>query len=401
VVKGNLIGTDKNGSKAVPNGRNGVLIRQGASNNTVGERNVISGNNTAPVGTGVLIVGQDTKNNLVQGNFIGTDITGTKALPNVTGVDIFDAPNNLVSQANVISGNTENGIVIRGANATANVVQGNFVGTDLTGNGKLGNGEDGVLISKASNNIIGVGPTTGGVGNTIAFNEGNGVTVDTGTGNRISRNSIFANAGEGIKLVNNGNNSQPKPVLNSKVDNGNQTITLNLTANAKTPFTIEFFASLTDQPSCQGKTFLGSMTVTTDAAGHVTNVPVNFTAPAGMFLTATATDPKNNTSQFSKCVKVLPSQCIAPMVPPEAGLPLTVPPLSHQVPPPPPLNGATGPFTLQVVGHSSGILVSVSDGEFVIDAQLGTSDFQWFSYTVANACGVSNVGVVHVFLLFG
>ena len=79
VVAGNYIGTDVTGHAALGNGIDGVLIDAGASDNTIGgttaaARNIISGNAYA----GVEI--HDANDNVVEGDFIGTDVTGTVAL---------------------------------------------------------------------------------------------------------------------------------------------------------------------------------------------------------------------------------------------------------------------------------------------------------------------------------
>src|SRR5262249_29422244 len=107
---------------------------------------------------------------------------------------------------NVISGNALDGIVISDSGTTGNVVQGNYIGTDITGAVALANANDGVLIQAgASNNSIGGGPlhsSPASSGNAIKFNKGTGVAVlDTAsTGNSIRGNSISANAALGIDL---------------------------------------------------------------------------------------------------------------------------------------------------------------------------------------------------------
>ena len=114
---------------------------------------MISGNG----GAGIYI---GSNGNSVQGNLIGTDITGTISLGNsADGIFIGSAQNNIVGGTkfgarNLISGNTYSGVVISGSNAIENVVMGNFIGTDATGTINLGNGAEGVAIIDGSNNII-------------------------------------------------------------------------------------------------------------------------------------------------------------------------------------------------------------------------------------------------------
>jgi titin len=320
VVQGNFIGTDLTGSYAIPNQLEGVLIGKTGvagpiTNNLIGGTapeagNLISGNR----GPGVRIKDVDTSGNLVQGNLIGTDATGTVPLPNgAQGVLLLQGANgNTVGgtdpgAGNVIAGNTQEGVMIKDDGTTGNVVQGNFVATDVTSTIALGNGRDGVSITNtASNNTIGgTGP---GAGNVIAYSGQNGVLVDRGTGNAIQGNVIFASAGLGIRLTNNGNNAQPAPVLVGATSDGvSTTVEVLLTAAPDSTFTLEFFANTVCNPSGfgEGQSVLGSALVTTDDSGNA-DVPVTFATavPPGEFLSATATDPGGNTSQFSACLVV-------------------------------------------------------------------------------------------------
>src|SRR5262249_55628445 len=162
----------------------------------------------------------------------------------------------------------------------------------------LGNGV-GIFIQDASNNSI--GGTAPGAGNTIAFDGpsawgGNGVAVDSGTGNSILGNSIFANTGPGILLnsANNANDNQAAPGLTGVSSSGSgTTITGTLQSVASTTFRIEFFANPTpaNLANTQGQTLLGSIYVTTDAGGNATFTASGLAAlPAGQnYLTATAT----------------------------------------------------------------------------------------------------------------
>ena len=276
-------------------------------------------------GFGVLISGGDATGNLVQGNFIGTDVTGAVDLGNGRdGVFIAGAPNNVIggttAQArNVISGNNISGINIGGA--SGNVVQGNFIGTDVTGAVDVGNTLWGILMSSgAPENTI--GGTAGGAGNTIAFNGFDGVFGVLGTGNAILGNSIFSNAGLGIDLDPDGitandagdgdtgaNNLQNFPVLTSATSGNSTTVEMTLNSAANTIFRVEFFSnSACDPPgNGEGETFLGVSTdVTTDGSGDASPTIIFLTTvPVGQFITATATDPSNNTSEFSACQSVV------------------------------------------------------------------------------------------------
>ena len=163
---------------------------------------VISGNQV-----GVALIGAQATGNLLEGNFIGSDKTGFKDLGNKNeGVLIEGAVSNTIggtspAATNVISGNGW-GVTITDPTAIDNVVQGNLIGTGADGLTPLGNEIDGVLITNdAANNLI--GGLGMGQGNTIAFNIDDGVQIDGlhSTGNGILSNRIFANGGLGIDLV--------------------------------------------------------------------------------------------------------------------------------------------------------------------------------------------------------
>jgi hypothetical protein len=303
-VEGNFIGTDVTGTHALANFE-GVIVA-GGSNNQIGGTepgagNLISGSRF----NGIMAQRNGT---VIQGNIIGTDVTGTLALPNgLDGIQIVGGSNNLVGgtetgAGNLISGNARYGVYIYSAGSSgAQIVQGNRIGTDVTASQALGNGGDGVHILRSNNNTV--GGEAPGAGNTIAFNGNDGVLVDQGTGNAILGNAIFANASLGIELLHGANHDQAAPVITSATtDDTSITVTGTLTSAPNITFTLEFFAS---DPSDLGQRFLGSVQVTTDADGNAT-----FTATfavvldPGMFLTATATDAANNTSRFSDPVEL-------------------------------------------------------------------------------------------------
>ena len=216
-IQGNFIGTDTSGTSALGNGLYGVSIVDAPSNTvggTIGRaRNVISGNDNV----GVVIVGGPAcsgtaTGNLIQGNFIGTDVTGTLRVHNLSGIEIMrgggptQCPpfNNTIGgtapgAGNVISGNARNGVVLY--NVDFNRVQGNYIGTDVSGLVGLGNSLRGILI-KFNAQFNTIGGTGSGEGNIIAFNGRKGVWVrgPFGTGNAIRSNSIYSNMDLGIDL---------------------------------------------------------------------------------------------------------------------------------------------------------------------------------------------------------
>jgi parallel beta-helix repeat protein len=339
-VQGNLIGTDVTGTLALGNalggvGTNGTGALIGGT--TVNARNIISANNR-----GIDLSGGS--NHTVQGNFIGTDVTGTIALgnPNV-GLSLNTGVSNTTiggltatpgtPPGNLISGNNGNSAVILGQDTTANLIQGNIIGADITGTQPLGNIPGGIIINGHDNTV---GGTDANARNIIAFNGGgapmcnvtlSGIWVHNSPAinNAILGNSIFSNAGLGIDLEFDGdpncvepndncdvdtgpNNLQNYPVLTSATSGGgNTTVQGNLNSAANTTFRVEFFDNTQCDPfgNGEGEIFIGSTDVITDGNCNGTiDVTFPVAVVAGHVITATATDPNNNTSEFSACVPV-------------------------------------------------------------------------------------------------
>jgi len=196
----------------------GVRIEGGAQNTVggsgPGEGNVISGGDL-----GVGILGSGTDGNVVKGNFIGTNASGTAAVPNSVGVQIGSgAQGNIIGgsgsgEGNVISGNLSEGVRILDFGTSNNVLKGNYIGTDASGTAAVPNGTRGVWISGRQNNTI--GGTAAGEGNVIAYNEDDGVWVygTATTGNSIRGNSIHDNVGKGIENTDGGNTELAVPTI--------------------------------------------------------------------------------------------------------------------------------------------------------------------------------------------
>ena len=301
-ILGNYVGTNAAGNAAIPNTDHGVLLL-GSSNNFVGGEdfgagNLISGN----LGSGILIGGFT---NVVQGNLIGTDASGTVAIPNQGGI-LEGGVQTLIggtssAARNVISGNSGSGIEMAGQGG---LILGNFIGTTASGSSALGNSDVGVF-GRGSGRIGGRLP---GEGNIIAYNGDRGIIV-FGAGNTtpVVGNSIFNNQQIGIDLNADGfspnddgdadagaNLTQNFPALDQVLESGGETVisgTLNSTANST--FAIDLYSSPTCDPSGngQGKNYLGSTSVTTDGSGNGTFSANLSAAPIpGYVFAATATD---------------------------------------------------------------------------------------------------------------
>ena len=256
--------------------------------------------------------------NTVVGNFIGTNVAGTSALGNgIDGVEIFSNNNTIggttAAQRNIISGNLDDGINIDGT--SGNVIQGNYIGTDVTGTLALGNQSDGVLFeNSASNNTL--GGTAASARNVIAFNADSGVDVITGTGNAFLGNSIHSNTSPGIDLNDDGvtindlgdpdggaNALQNFPVLASAVTDAATQITIAGTLNgtASTSLRIEFFSNTAADPTGygEGQTYLGFVNVTTDGAGNASfSTTLTGNVAVGASISATATRANGTFTSF-------------------------------------------------------------------------------------------------------
>ena len=322
----NIIGLTPDGVTPAPN-TTGITVHNpfsGSSDaNVIGgsgplHRNIISGNTEAGINlhTGTA--------NVVSGNFIGTDVTGTLDRGNgAQGINAFRQFNGELGgptatpgtgAGNVISGNGMAGVSMVIGNT---VVRGNAIGTDLTGEDPLGNTGAGV----STFNIVGA-PTKAMIGgpspadsNILAFNGGAGYLGTSccfppSTETSIQGNSIFSNGGEGIDLGTGDNDSQDAdgganggqnwPAIVTAQTTGSTTaISGTLHSSPDDPFTLEFFSS--DTCEREGRRFLGSASVATDPSGDGSFNAVVPGSPIGDHITATATASAGGTSEFSTC----------------------------------------------------------------------------------------------------
>lgn len=327
-----------------------------------------------------VFLGVDATGNAVRGNFIGTDASGAR-LSNNIGVALTNAPENTIggtsaAARNIISGNSTWGVLISDPESTGNKVQGNFIGTDVTGtvtdpdgnpnNGdELGNGLNGVLIRTGAHNNS-IGGTAVGAGNIISGNGYNGIDntksgvevqfsntdlPDKATGNRILSNSIYDNVKLGIDLYHTNNDPgvtcndlgpppdsddgpnhlQNFPEITSArrttrlIGGHRRRVTLikgtlkstPSTATSTQTFTLQFFGSSeqddTDPPSIcvpsgfgEGKRFLGEEIVSTNSSGETSFTFITRKrVPRGQAVTSTATNRSTgDTSEFSRAKTV-------------------------------------------------------------------------------------------------
>lgn len=353
VLEGNYVGMAPNGTTPSANTGHGVVVTNSPNNRiggtTTAQRNLISKNTAKGNGGGIVLNGAG--GNTIQGNFIGTDITGSVEHPNeARGIAIIGSSNNLIGgpapgAGNLIAGNRATGVRMLGG-SNNNVVQRNYIGVNRAitavipndrgvqirdGNGNqvlenviIGNTYDGVLLWGATDTLVS--------GNVIAFNGFGpigdaqeagyfGVWVSSGTGNQIVSNQIYGNYHLGINLNNEvitsndpgdldagANNSQNHPTVTSATRGGSTTtIAGSLSSTPNASFRVQLFAN----PACdstgvgEGLYLVADAMVATNAGGTAAfNLPVAALLPAGWAVTATATDAGGNTSEFSPCTTV-------------------------------------------------------------------------------------------------
>ena len=356
VVGGDYLGTDVSGTVAKPNPYpqdfgNGVAIF-GSSHNTIGgttaaDRNVISGNAIGVVvgdTRGAGVAGVSSSNNVIEGNYVGTDVNGVKALINAnTGIDLAGAAaagntigGTATGAGNLISedGPTTTpylfaapGIYITQLGGGGNVVEGNTIGLDASRPNAAPDTGPGIVVAGASRGLT-IGGITPGAGNVITGSRGDGIEVGTTedyfpnepTGIAILGNSIYGNAKLGIDLNGDGvtpnasgvrtgapNEGQNYPaILSATVASGSTRVVGAINGAPNTIYRVEYFGNPAADPSGygQGQTFLGATSVTTDGTGNVTftaSLPGDLT---GQSLSATATDPAGGTSEFARDFEV-------------------------------------------------------------------------------------------------
>ena len=210
-IAGCWLGLDANGSNAAPNAFQGILFDLGPSRNTIGgtnpaARNVISGNR----GYGIWMSDSNTTGNVILGNYIGTDASGSFSVSNALGgIGIFTngvghvigGANPDGSGRNVISGNGGAAIWLSGTGVSNNLVRGNFIGLNAAGTAGVSNTFDGIyLINGASGNTI--GGTGAGARNVISGNQQYEIFIsDPGTTNNFVLGNFIGTDAAGTNAI--------------------------------------------------------------------------------------------------------------------------------------------------------------------------------------------------------
>ena len=227
LVQFNLIGSDGTGTSSIANAV-GVSLTGGTTGNTIGGSNTtssgtsLSGGNLISGNAQVGVKLDNAQKNLVIGNYIGTNLSGSAALtgtPTADGVLLTNnASNNtigtaLASQTNVISGLSEAGVMIQGGTisgsmSASNIIQGNYIGTNSAGTTAIPNALGVEVAGGATSNSI--GGTTSGTRNVISGNTGAGVFLTSAStktavqsnliGLQVNGTSAVANGDSGVKI---------------------------------------------------------------------------------------------------------------------------------------------------------------------------------------------------------
>ena len=204
-IVGNYISTDVTGTADRGNDGDGIDVRSGnhiIGGTTAADRNLISGNNQF----GISLDASTADNNVIRGNYIGVDVTGNAPLANADdGIRIQNAASNntivgtTAGAGNVISANGGNAFEIGDSGTSNNIIEGNYLGVGADGITPLGNGDPGIWIGAGASNNT-IGGTTVGASNIIAHNSSQGVRIFSGTNNSVVGNRIYANSSLGLDL---------------------------------------------------------------------------------------------------------------------------------------------------------------------------------------------------------
>ena len=330
-VQGNYFDLDASGSFGI--GSASIAVYVGRGGNTVGGSGAGEGNvigTWGSVGLQFSFGAGDAVS--AKGNRIGTDASGTAALATGSFGIVIGGNTGTVTiggsaagEGNLIGG-ALHGIYINGsASAGKPVIQGNHIGVSLDGTHPLPSGTSGIVIGndEIGGTIGGEGP---GEGNVIAFSGTNAIVVSFAKDWSFLGNSIYGN-GFGISLAGSdstgqplandtddadtgNNNRQNYPVLSDDVILSRTSIHISGSLNSETTkkYRVEFFANAGCDASGhgQGKIFL-PLAVPLDVTTNPNDVafgPIALTTPVDRHvITATATDPDGNTSEFSECSK--------------------------------------------------------------------------------------------------
>lgn len=314
----NRIGTDAAGNAKIGNLGSGIRVVQAAPGLIIGapgHGNQISGNYRG------ITLDDGSADFIVQGNNIGLNAARNAKLGNEETAILMGGNNHQIGgiasgAGNVIAGNGSDAMSI--GDGGGHHIEGNFIGTNSALASGLGNGAG--IVNFTANDMI-IGGTAGGAGNVVTDNTWGGIRLEGGQNNAVLGNRVYDNAEYNIDIIPNvgpnlndtldidqgPNKGQNYPEIVSATLNGmNLQFAGKLRSRANTQYRVEYFQTPTCHTSGfgQGRSYIGHEVVMTSGAGEAS---LGFLGSSGQnsgYVTATATDPVGNTSEYGNCVAI-------------------------------------------------------------------------------------------------
>jgi parallel beta-helix repeat protein len=314
----NRIGTDATGNAKIGNGGSGIRVVQAAPGLVIGapnQGNQISGNYRG------ITLDDTTADIIAQGNNIGLNAAQNAKLGNEETAILMGGNNHQIGgiangAGNIIAGNGSDAMSI--GDGGGHHIEGNFIGTNSALASGLGNGAG--IVNFTANDMI-VGGTAVGAGNVITDNTWGGIRLEGGQNNAVLGNRVYDNAEYNIDIIPNvgpnlndtldvdqgPNKGQNYPEIVSATVNGmNLQFAGKLRSRANTQYRVEYFQT----PAChssgfgQGRSYIGHEVLMTNGAGEASLGFLGSNGQNSGFVTATATDPDGNTSEYGNCVAI-------------------------------------------------------------------------------------------------
>lgn len=314
----NRIGTDAAGNAKIGNLGSGIRVVQAAPGLIIGapgHGNQISGNYRG------ITLDDGSADFIVQGNNLGLNAARNAKLGNEETAILMGGNNHQIGgiaagAGNVIAGNGSAAMSI--GDGGGHHIEGNFIGTNSALATGLGNGA-GIVVATANDMVI--GGTAVGAGNVVTDNTWGGIRLEGGQNNAVLGNRVYDNAEYNIDIVPNvgpnlndtldvdqgPNKGQNYPEIVSATLNGmNLQFAGKLRSRANTQYRVEYFQTPTCHTSGfgQGRSYIGHEVVMTSGAGETSLGFLGSNGQNSGYVTATATDPDGNTSEFGNCVAI-------------------------------------------------------------------------------------------------
>ena len=310
-IVGNWIGVGSDGIAVVGNGH-GIRVAgalPGLVIGVAGNGNVISGN------TRGIVIDDGITGVSMQGNVIGLNPAMTAKMANTETAIMMGGHDHIIGgdapgAGNIIAGNT--GAALRIGDGGGHQIIGNHIGTNAALATGLGNAY-GIYNFDASGMTL--------RDNIIAHNTWSGVRLEGGQNNAVLGNRVFSNGEYNIDIVPNvgpnandtldvdqgPNKGQNHPeILSATVSGMNLQFAGKLRSKANTSYRVEYFQATSCHGTGMGQanSYIGHEMVMTDGSGEASLAFLGSNGQNSGFVTATATDPDGNTSEFGNCIAI-------------------------------------------------------------------------------------------------